>query len=419
MNQKRTEDGGIEQVAQAAGMIPNNGALAQGMQLLQIRTQNQMLLAVQRPRDMRRFEAELLRQAAEAGDDFYYSIPYKTHAKDCRTPWSCTCPAKPVEGPGVGLAREAARLFGNCSVYTELEEETSDHWLVRSTFVDFETNFSRSESKRVGRLVKRGGQWRAPTERESDVIYQIGASKVERDVILRALPRHIIERGFERAKAAALASERPLPEQLDRLARRFSEVGVTLGMLERYVGTQFTPAGLAAAGVDARETCAHLRGVLTAIKGGESTAEELFGSGRAAVVEVPVGPNPFEGQARIVPPKAPDPVVDVPPAPPTPRTLTTEEGLSVWGAATAAARGQGVEPTKPLLMRVVTRLLTDFGAERLSQLKAEYLDAFRDRLTRVDWAAELDEPPATMPAFPSQEDDTTQEAGPSRRRRTQ
>jgi hypothetical protein len=278
--------------------------IAAGNQLLQIRTRNQLLVAVQRPRDEKVFAARLMQEAAEAGEDFFYSIPYKDHVPGCQDRRRCNCPSKPVEGPGVGLARSAARLWGNCSVDTTLEQDLEDCWLVGAWFIDFETNYTKHEVKRVSKMKPaKGGRMVRAADRELDVVYQQGASKVERDVILRALPRHHLERATELAMYTARTSKVPIKEQLARILRGFVQVEVTLGQLERYLGglvgherVEFTEAGLQSmASRDPRDTCAHLVGLLAAIRGGDREAEEVFGSATVAAVLPPSG----AGQAAV------------------------------------------------------------------------------------------------------------------------
>lgn len=249
-----------------------------GVQLIQIRTEKQLMVAVQRPRDEERFEVKLLTEAAEAGEDFYYSIPYKEHRADCKDRRNCNCPATNVEGAGVGLARSAARLWGNCSVETTIEQDLSDAWLVGAWFVDFETNYTKHETKRVSKMkFLRGGRAVIATGKDLDVVYQQGASKIERDVILRTLPRGVLERAFDTAKAAALQDKKPIKEQIARLIRRFGEIDVNLAAIERHLGHPFTEEALRKAEKDPREVLAHFRGLITAIKGGELTVADAFG----------------------------------------------------------------------------------------------------------------------------------------------
>jgi len=238
--------------------------ISAGSQILQIRTKNQLMVALQRPRDVKSFETKLLAMAAEAGEDFFYLIRYKDGTI--------------IEGPGVGLARAAVSLWGNCAVDTRIEQETHEAFLVRSDFVDFETNYSRSETKRVAKMVARKGGYVRATDKALDLVYQQGASKVERDCILRSLPKHVIERAFELAKVAALQEKAPIQQQIARILRRFGELHVTLAMIEKQIGCPFTEEGIKKAEKNAAEVCASFRGLITAIKGGDTTVEETFGA---------------------------------------------------------------------------------------------------------------------------------------------
>ena len=205
--------------------------IAAGNQLLQIRTQHQLTVAIQRPRDEKAFATKLAVEAAEAGEDFFYSIPYTDHKPGCQNRRGCDCPSKPVEGPGVGLARSAARLWGNCSVDTTLEKDGEDAWLVGAWFVDFESNYTKHEVKRVSKMKPtRGGGMVRASDHELDSVYQRGASKVERDCFLRALPKHDIEKAYETAKYAALTEN-----ERARFLKELHKVLQTEGRFLRFV----------------------------------------------------------------------------------------------------------------------------------------------------------------------------------------
>jgi hypothetical protein len=262
------------------------GLVAAGAQLLQIRTQNQLLIAVQRPRDSKAFESQLLAEAAAAGEDFFYSIPFKDHVESCNNRRSCNCPKTYVEGPGVGLARSAGRLWGNCAVDTYPDQETDDAWTIRSTFVDFETNYTRSETKMVSKWKPvKGGRWVRASDKELDKLYQIGASKVERDTIVRALPKHIMDRAWMMAQSAAKQSEQPIKEQVARLLRKFNEHNVSLAMIEKHLGFKFDEKSMKEAEQSPSEVCARLRGLLTAINSGDVEVDEYFGADTTPVTK--------------------------------------------------------------------------------------------------------------------------------------
>lgn len=270
--------------------------ISAGAQIVQVRTKHQLMVAVQRPRDDEKFSMKLKAEAAAAGEDFFYSIPFKDHKPNCQDRRRCNCPVELVEGPGVGLARSAVRLWGNCSVDTMPEHEAVDHWLVGAYFIDFETNFTKHETKRISKIVTlKGGRTAVAKDKQLDLEYQKGASKVERDVILHAMPRHVIEQAFEIAKAAALQEKKPMKEQIARVIRRFSEMDVSLQMIEDYIGCAFTEEAMKKAELDPRERVAHLRGLITALRGGDATITEVFGEPEKAQTSA-TGATGVEGE---------------------------------------------------------------------------------------------------------------------------
>jgi hypothetical protein len=253
--------------------------IAAGVQLMQIRTEKQIAISAQRPRKEADVAKALYSEAETAGEDFFYRWVPKKHLSSCNRRGKCECPEdKPIQGPGVGLVRSAVRLWGNCSVEVQPESEGPDHWMVRAWFVDFQTNFTRSEVKRVSKMIpKGGGGYRVAGGKELDLVYQQGASKVERDAVHRGLPKWLIDRAFEIALTSAFADTKPFREKAARIVARYSQLGVTLSMIETHLGHKFEEAEMLGLGKNPKEVCAYLTGVGTAIVNEEATVEEIFG----------------------------------------------------------------------------------------------------------------------------------------------
>lgn len=92
---------------------------------------------VQRPRNLDKIVAAVLREAEFAGDAFYFSFPMG---------------GKKIEGPSIGLAMAVAREWGNCAVPVEYYD-TPTEWIFNAHFVDLERGFtvSRVFRKRKGK----------------------------------------------------------------------------------------------------------------------------------------------------------------------------------------------------------------------------------------------------------------------------
>lgn len=163
----------------------NNGVLPESGML---RTQTQYSTAVQvvRPRNLNVVINRCMEEAAIAGDEFYYS-------------WSQG--GSIIEGLTVGAALAIARNFGNCAVDTKVEE-TRDAYIFNGAFIDLETGFNivrpfrqnkQSPKAKNGKDIYTG-------ERGKDVIFQIGASKAIRNVVLNAVPKWLTTKVINKAK---------------------------------------------------------------------------------------------------------------------------------------------------------------------------------------------------------------------------
>lgn len=262
------------------------GLISSGAQIMEIRSRNQLMVAIQRPRDLETFAKELNAMAAQAGMDFFYSIPFKNHRPNCQDRRNCNCEATFIEGPGVGLARSALPLYGNCSMETGsvAAEETDTAWMMEATFIDFQRNVTRTERKPWSKMkTLQGGRQVVARDRDLDLAYAQGIARVERDCILKSLPRHIIEDATATAMQAARQSMKPVKEQIARLLAFFQkEFGMTGSMLAAYSQvSEFSEKGIIEAGKEPLEVLAHLRGVATAINSGLTTVEDAFGGSPA------------------------------------------------------------------------------------------------------------------------------------------
>jgi hypothetical protein len=262
------------------------------------------------PRDLEEFEKKVLAAAARAAEDFYYYWRVKNHVTGCEDRRNCNCSTSPVQGGGVGLARFMSSQYRNCMVRNDIEAQTEEHWNARSTFIDFENVFIRSEPKVVSKyVITKGGKAFKAREKELEKLLQIGLSKCERDVILRSMPVHIREAAVSMAMAAAQASKKPIGEQIARLVSKFSSLDVSRKQLERYLGFAFTKEGMEAAEKDAGEICAQLRGLITALASGEVSLEEIFGEAGAASASPSPGTPPETGTSPGTRPVSVDDVV--------------------------------------------------------------------------------------------------------------
>ena len=129
------------------------------------------------PRNIAKIMQNLKVLCAAAGRNYVYSWPVKDRQNN-RT--------STVSGGTIKLANDLARTYGNCYLGIEEVVDTGTHWQFKAVFTDLETGFTlsrpfqQSKDKNVGKGMR-------DQSRAEDLIYQIGASKALRNVVLNAL----------------------------------------------------------------------------------------------------------------------------------------------------------------------------------------------------------------------------------------
>lgn len=177
-------------------------------------------------RDMDAIWTELRAVSTAAGSIFEYRIPFK-NKKTGKTEYAT--------GPTVKLAHELARVWGNCSIKTRVQE-TPTAFIFTSQFIDYEKGFTY-ERAFLQRKSQESGM--KDKDRQLDLVFQIGQSKSERNCIVNALPtqkdymlefarsgvRQRIAANVEGARQHVLRklAEMDPPVDVDRVARVFGK----------------------------------------------------------------------------------------------------------------------------------------------------------------------------------------------------
>lgn len=130
------------------------------------------------PRDPQRVMQNLKVLCAAAGTDKYV---YSWQVKDRQNNRKVT-----IEGPTIKLALDLARTYGNCYVGIEEVVDADDNWLFKATFTDLETGYTLSRPFQQAKGKNVGEGMRDDTRRR-DMVFQMGASKAIRNVVVNAL----------------------------------------------------------------------------------------------------------------------------------------------------------------------------------------------------------------------------------------
>ena len=270
--------------------------------LMRSQTQFHTAVAVQRPRNLDKVVAAVLREAEFAGDAFYYSFPMG---------------GKKIEGPSIGLAMAVAREWSNCAVPVEYYE-TATEWVFNAHFVDLERGFTVS---RVFRKKKGKGVFKKlEDDRAEDMTFQAAQSRAIRNVVLAGVPRWLTDQAKERAKDAVLKgiSKEGLAVATDKALKFLAGYGISE---ERVIAVLGKPKHEWAS-----EDIASLRGMASQLRDGQATAEQLFPATEAKE-ERPKAATPKEETKakRARAPKAEAPVTPSPPASLLPQAATPED----------------------------------------------------------------------------------------------
>lgn len=189
---------------------------------------------------------------------------------------------KPVTGPSVYLAREAARCWGNIRHGLRIVSVDEEQVHVRGYALDLETNaYAESEdrfAKKIQRKVNGRTQWVDPDERDlRELVNRRGAICV-RNAILQVIPADIIEDALRKAddtlrRAAKGELEQNREDAVRRLVVAFDRFGVRPEMLATFLQHELS--------LITPDELAELRKVYTSIEDGNTRVADHFTVARA------------------------------------------------------------------------------------------------------------------------------------------
>ena len=250
----------------------------------QVRTGYTTAVAVQKPRDLRALTKRVEQEAELCGEDFFYSWTVKS--KDG---------PKIVEGVSIEGAMILVRNFGNAAAESRVAEEGPMHWLLDAAFIDLETGFTLSRQFRQRKSESHQRKQSDDGDRQLDIAFQIGQSKAQRNVIVRAMPEWLVRRAMQKAKEAADNEyAENLPRYIDNCQAVFAKLGVTVAMIETKLGDEKGPKPVAAWTVSDLRV---LQGIARGIASRETNVAQEFGVGPAAAGDAsPKATPPVENE---------------------------------------------------------------------------------------------------------------------------
>lgn len=211
---------------------------------------------------------------------------------------------KPLVGPSIRFAEEAARSMRNLDVQARVLYDDRDKRIVRVEITDLESVVTysndvtipkvsekrklRPEQQAIGSRVNADGEMVYIVEStEHDLLAKQNAlvSKAMRNSILRVLPSDILEDALEEVARTMKAADQADPDAArKRIADGFATLNVMPSDLKKYLGhdlSQCSPAQIE-----------ELRGVFSALKDGESTWAEIMRAKASESAETDEGAAP-------------------------------------------------------------------------------------------------------------------------------
>lgn len=178
-------------------------------------------------RDLGGVLAEAKALGGQAGDDFYYSIPYRQKNKDTGEFTTVY-----VEGPSIKAAMACASLYGNCRVGAQVSRETASHWFFSAIFQDLEKGVTVMREFQAQKPQE--GRGKMDTARRADMDFQSAQSKAIRNVVVAAIPL-VVDAAYEAAKSSLLQRVQQMGKEkaTDYALQLVEELRVPISRVER------------------------------------------------------------------------------------------------------------------------------------------------------------------------------------------
>lgn len=151
-----------------------------------------------------------------------------------------------IEGPGIVLAREAARCWGNLRYGMTIIHETDDDRTIEGWAWDLETNVRTASQATFRKLIQRKNkykgtsEWVKPDERDMRELTNKHASLCTRNAILQLMPQDIIDDCVQKAKIVARkgVDGKNMKKERAGVINLFEQYGISVENLEENIGAK-------------------------------------------------------------------------------------------------------------------------------------------------------------------------------------
>lgn len=200
---------------------------------------------------------------------------------------------KPIKGPSIRFAEALKASFGNCRaaarvVHVDRQEKVV---IAQGVFHDLETNSASSAEVRR-RIVGKNGKIFS-----DDMIVVTGnaaCSIALRNAILGGIPKPVWRGAYASVESIVTGDVATLSETRDKAVKALAAFGATAEQV-------YSALGVVTADEIAAEHIPILRGMYSALKNGEATAEEMFAKGAPGSPQHEVVSNPLSDKGGEAP----------------------------------------------------------------------------------------------------------------------
>lgn len=346
----------------------------------------QIATAHKYPRSVVRFRNEVLQMVTlneQIAGECVYALPRKEKDKDTNQ-WV----TKTIEGPSARFAEVVASAWGNSRAGARVVSDQGDFVTAQGVFHDLERNVAITyEVQR--RITGANGQ-----RYKSDMIgvtANAACSIALRNAILKGVPKAFWADMYDAARQCIMGDIKTLANRRSDAIARFQRFGI----LPAQIYERLEIAGIEDITLEHLVT---LRGLMTAIKEGDTTPEQAFAK-EAAGTAAPA-PRSKSESAKAASAAAPAAAPAAPASEPAAKPVTTgQAGELFTNAAAAADKGTG-ELSKPTDSQVkfiktkiaalelpesaVQAMLLRLGALSLDDLTFEQFDTVRAELLAME-----------------------------------
>lgn len=218
--------------------------------------EQQITTARRFPRSVKRFRDEatqMVTLSESIAEQCIYALP-----RDGKT----------IEGPSARFAEIVASAWGNCRAGSRVVDDTGEFVTAQGVFHDLERNVAITYEVQRRITDKQGRRYKADM---IGVTANAACSIALRNAILKGVPKAFWEDMYAAARSVIMGDIKTLANRRAAAVAAFAKFGV---LPEQIV------AKLGVAGVEdiSLENLVTLKGLLTAIRDGDTTAEDAFGA---------------------------------------------------------------------------------------------------------------------------------------------